>query len=279
LETAISHEKDESVDAWNLPGRSLVPPNLELVYDILGLLRIGGVMPGSEISVWEVLKFMKLGADHATLKKKYNLSEEGLQDLYRQLGASGFLEWTGEECIVSAKRRIDTKELVTDIRSNLSDAELMEKYKLSSRGLQRVFTKLVDSRAVMADDISGRSILHDDSVTLQKVRGSLRALPILSIGIHDKNNPQIMGRIIDLSEVGVGVSGLEALVGEEKSLVVVPDEFLEVEPFSFEAKCRWSRMGDEDKICNAGFEITDISEGAYIQLLELLQLMTLSFSD
>jgi|SRR5271157_5578436 len=236
-------------------------------------------MPGSEISVWEVLKFMKLGADHATLKKKYNLSEEGLQDLYRQLAAAGFLEWTGQEFIVTAKRRIDTKELVTDIRSNLSDAELMEKYKLSSRGLQRVFTKLVDSRAVMADDISGRSILHDDSVTLQKVRGSLRALPILSIGIHDKNNPQIMGRIIDLSEVGVGVSGLEALVGEEKRLVVVSDEFLEFEPFSFEAKCRWSRMGDEDKICTAGFEITDISEGAYIQLLELLQLMTLSFSD
>ena len=88
-----------------------------------------------------------------------------------------------------------------------------------------------------------------------------------------------MGRIIDLSEVGVGVSGLEAQVGELKSLVVVPDEFLEAEPFSFEAKCRWSRMGDEDKICNAGFEITDISEGDYIQLLELLQLMTFSFSD
>ncbi len=236
-------------------------------------------MSGREISIWEVLKFMKLGADHDTLKRKYNLSEEGLQDLYRQLAAAGFLEWTGEEFIVSARRRIDTKELVTDIRSNLSDVELMEKYKLSSRGLQRVFTKLVDSGAVMADDISGRSFLHDDSVTLQKVRGSLRALPILSIGIHDKKNPQIMGRIIDLSEVGVGVSGVEAEVGELKSLVVVPDEFLEVEPFSFEAKCRWSRMGDEDKICNAGFEITDISAGDYIQLLELLQLMTLSFSD
>jgi uncharacterized protein (DUF433 family) len=237
------------------------------------------VMPGSEISVWEVLKFMKLGADHATLKKKYSLSEEGLQDLYRQLAAAGFLEWTGQEFIVSAKRRIDTKELVADIRSDLSDVELMEKYKLSSRGLQRVFTKLVDSGAVMADDISGRSISHDDSVTLQNVRGSLRALPILSIGIHDKNNPQIMGRIIDLSEVGVGVSGLEAQVGELKSLVVVPDEFVEVEPFSFEAKCRWSRMGAQDKICNAGFEITDISAGNYIQLLELLQLMTFSFSD
>src|SRR5271157_393721 len=236
------------------------------------------VMSGREIVLWEVLKFMRLGVDHATLKGKYNLSEEGLQDLYKQLAEAGFLEWTGEDFIVAAKRRIDTKELVTDIRSNLSDVELMEKYKLSSRGLQRVFSKLADSGAVMADDLSGRSISYDDSVTLKNVRGSIRALPILSIGIHERNIPHIMGRIRDLSEEGVGVRGLVAGVGELKSLVVVPDEFLEIDPFSFEAKCRWFRMGDSGKICNAGFEITDIEEGSLIQLQELLQLMTVSFS-
>ncbi len=236
-------------------------------------------MSGREISLWEILKFMKLGADHGTLRRKYNLSEEGLQDLYKQLAEAGFLEWTGQDFIVSARRRIDTKEIATDIRSNLSDAELMEKYKLSSRGLQRVFTKLVDSGAIMADDISGRSISYDDSVTLQEVRVSERALPILSTGVYERLNPQIMGRIRDLSEVGVGVRGLEAQAGELKSLVVVPDEFLEVEPFSFEARCRWARKGNKGKVCNAGFEITDISADNYIQLLELLQLMTFSFSD
>jgi hypothetical protein len=236
------------------------------------------VMSEREISFWEVLKFMKLG-DHAALKEKYNLSEEGLQDLYKQLAQAGFLERTGQDFIVSAKRKIDARELVAGIRSGVTDVELMEKYKLSSRGLQRVFTKLVDSGALMADDLSGLSISHVDSVTLQNVRGSMRALPILSMGVYERINPQIMGRIRDLSEIGLGVSGLEAHVGEFKSLVVVPDEFLEVEPFSFEAKCRWSSMRDQGKICNAGFEITDISSGNYMQLLEILQLMTFSFSD
>src|SRR5271157_6421603 len=115
-------------------------------------------MSGREISLWEILNFMKLGADHATLKRKYNLSEEGLQGLYKQLAQAGFLEWTGEEFIVAAKRRIDTKELVADIRTGLTDVALMEKYKLSSRGLQRVFTKLVDSGSAMAADLSGRSM-------------------------------------------------------------------------------------------------------------------------
>jgi uncharacterized protein (DUF433 family) len=236
-------------------------------------------MSGSEISLWEVLKFMKLGADHATLKEKYNLSEAGLQDLYKQLAQAGFLEWTGQDFIVAAKRRIDTKEIIADIRSGGTDVELMEKYKLSSRGLQRVFTKLVDSTVLTGDDLSGRNISYDDSVTLKKVRASIRALPILSIDIYEKDNPQIMGRIRDLSEVGVGVTGLEAQVGELKSLLVFPDEFLEVEPFSFEAKCRWVSREDEGKISTAGFEITDIAEDSLVKLQELLQLMTYSFSD
>jgi hypothetical protein len=137
----------------------------------------------------------------------------------------------------------------------------------------------VDSGSVMSADLSGRSISYHDSVTLKNVRGSVRALPILSVGIHERIDPQIIGRIRDLSEVGVGVRGLEAMVDESKNLVVVPDEFLEIEPFSFEGKCRWSRVGGQGKTCNAGFEITDISAGDYIQLLELLQLMTFSFSD
>jgi hypothetical protein len=161
-------------------------------------------MPETEISLWEVLKLMKLGAGNTILKEKYNLSEEGLQDLYRQLAQAGFLEWNGQEFVLAAKRSIDTNEVVADIRSGATDVELMEKYKLSSRGLQRLFAKLVEAGAVMPDDISCRSISYDDSVTLRKVRGSIRALPILSIGIYENDNPQIMGRIRDLSELGVG---------------------------------------------------------------------------
>lgn len=236
-------------------------------------------MPGSEISLWEVLKLMKLGAGRTILKEKYNLSEEGLRDLYKQLAQAGFLEWDGQDFVVAPKRRIDTKELVTDIHSGLTDVELMEKYKLSSRGLQRVFGKLVDSGAVIADNLSGRSISYDDSVTLKKVRESIRALPILSIDIYERNDPQTMGSIRDLSESGVGVRGLVAEVGELKSLVVAPDEFLEIEPFSFEAKCCWVRNEEGGKIRDAGFEITDIEEDSLMHLQELLQLMTYSFSE
>jgi hypothetical protein len=90
-------------------------------------------MSGREVLLWEVLRFMRLGVDHAILKRKYNLSEEGLKDLDRQLAEAGFLEWTGEEFVVAAKRSIDTKDIVANIYSGATDVQLMEKYKLSSR--------------------------------------------------------------------------------------------------------------------------------------------------
>lgn len=235
-------------------------------------------MSGREIILWEVLKHIKLGLDGDALKEKYNLSAEGLKDLYKQLAEAGFLEWTGQGFSVPQKRSIDTQKLVADIRSGVTDLELMEKYKVSSRGLQRVLAKLVDSGLIIADDLSGRSISYDDSATVKNARGSTRALPILSISIHERNNPQMMGKIRDLSASGVGVTRLRAAVGDVKSLVICPDEFFDIEPFSFEAQCRWFRDQRGDKVCSAGFEITDIEEDSFVKLQDLLELMTVSFS-
>jgi hypothetical protein len=43
------------------------------------------------------------------------------------------------------KRVIEAKLVIEDIRSGSSDLELMEKYKLSSKGLQSLFKKLGDA--------------------------------------------------------------------------------------------------------------------------------------
>ncbi len=42
-------------------------------------------------------------------------------------------------------RKISAKELVKDIKSGMSDAELMEKHQLSAKGLEGLFKKLVES--------------------------------------------------------------------------------------------------------------------------------------
>ena len=42
-----------------------------------------------------------------------------------------------------SKRKINAKQAVRDIRLGLTDADMMEKYELSSRGLQSLFEKLI----------------------------------------------------------------------------------------------------------------------------------------
>jgi uncharacterized protein (DUF433 family) len=239
----------------------------------------GVYVAGREIVVWKVLRDIRSGLDDSSLKEKYRLSNDGLQNLYEELLGADLLEKEGTQYFVPQKRRIGTREIVSDIRSGFTDLDLMEKYKLSSRGLQRVFTKLLDAGALLESDISGRDSPYRDSVTLKKMRGSIRSLPILSVGVYRRDNPNVHGRIRDLSEDGVGVLGLTATVGEVTTLVFMPDEALEIAQFSVQAKCRWFRHGEAGATCSAGFEITHISNKNFSELQKLLQLMTLSFSD
>jgi hypothetical protein len=44
---------------------------------------------------------------------------------------------------MTTKRTIKAKDIVNDIRSGLTNLQLMEKYNLSSKGLQSIFTKLI----------------------------------------------------------------------------------------------------------------------------------------
>jgi hypothetical protein len=54
------------------------------------------------------------------------------------------------------KQKINLKSVLADIRSGSSDAELREKYVLSVKGLEFVFNKLVELKALTPEDVSGR---------------------------------------------------------------------------------------------------------------------------
>ena len=56
------------------------------------------------------------------------------------------------------KRKIKAKEIVNDIREGMSDSQLMEKHSLSSKGLQSVFRKLVDAKAITPREVFNRAL-------------------------------------------------------------------------------------------------------------------------
>jgi len=65
-----------------------------------------------------------------------------------------------------AKRVLKANEVLKDLRSGLTDAAMMEKYQLSSKGLQSLFDKMVAAGLLSAADVADRMSTWVDSVVV-----------------------------------------------------------------------------------------------------------------
>ncbi len=224
----------------------------------------------------DLLRDIRAGLTNSELMEKYSLSAKTLTRLFNDMTESG-IEFFRERQDVREKKRIDIREIVADVRSGLTEPQLMEKYALSSRGLQSAFWKLVHSGALSWEELLSSYPGLQDSVTLSRMRQWTRSYPILSVPVYELGNPRNRGKIRDLSDKGVGATGVSGVVGQKLTLVLVPDEFLVIKPFELMVECKWFSPGKEDHPCSAGFEILDVEGKGMMQLQELVQLMTLVF--
>ncbi len=65
-----------------------------------------------------------------------------------------------------AKRTMNAKELLADIKGGMDDARLMEKYRLSRDLLQSVFEKLVDMGLLKRHDLEKRTLMSEKSIAI-----------------------------------------------------------------------------------------------------------------
>ena len=56
-----------------------------------------------------------------------------------------------------AKQKISAKELISDIHGGMADSAIMEKYGLSSQGLQSAFTKLLNKGLIQQSQLDARA--------------------------------------------------------------------------------------------------------------------------
>ena len=69
-----------------------------------------------------------------------------------------------------ARRQIKAKDVMQDIRAGATDSELMEKHKLTAKGLQSVFQKLLQATIVKPSEIYGRLASYDETVAIEMSR-------------------------------------------------------------------------------------------------------------
>jgi uncharacterized protein (DUF433 family) len=222
--------------------------------------------PKSKIKARDIVNDIRSHMTDPELMAKYDLSARGLQSAFIKLLnvkaiTQAELDWRpaayDDKVVI---RQIRTTEIVKDIRSGMTDFGLMEKYNISTEGLQKAFQSLVEVGALRPEEISGRSPAQHDSVFIECMRELPRHHLAMAVTIYEATRPEVKGTLRDIAERGVGITGIPARVGEVKTLMIPAETFIEVDKIVFEAKCVWAQTeGTEDQYF-AGFQITSISE-------------------
>jgi hypothetical protein len=160
----------------------------------------------------------------------------------------------------------------------MTDSQLLEKYKLSPNRLQRIFRGLIDGKIMTIDELAGRYALFDDTVQhgIQSVRLLFRHVVDFVLHIYEEEKPETLGIVLDVTEGGVGLKGIEAIVGEPKNFVIPANKSFGVARMEFRARCRWVNKEKSTGKCIGGFEITSISPGALVELRKLVKLIELA---
>lgn len=169
---------------------------------------------------------------------------------------------------------IKAKDIIADIRARMTEADLLEKYGVSSKGLQNAFRQLVLARAITAHELTAVCGLPYESQEPENLRQAPRYYLDFELPIHELEHPDTKGMVRDLAAEGVGIIGIEAEVDETKTFVILGDEFGAVDPFQFEAQCRWISRQDPDGDLMSGFRITNISEEHKKTLSQLIRIVT-----
>lgn len=210
------------------------------------------------------------------LRERHRLNEADYHDLVTACLNKGLLEPIPQEKSTVAPRRIDVTAIVNDIRAGLSESEILERSRLEPRRLQSTFNRLLERRIITPDQLNGtisRSVSPQDHENIRSLERCYLdfELPVI---VERENGETVRGVVRDLTHRGIGTVGIPASVGEVKTLTVDHDKFVIIQPFSFQAACRWVSDNEDSGQMLAGFEITSIDEADMQELHKLIRLVT-----
>jgi uncharacterized protein (DUF433 family) len=238
--------------------------------------------PKRKIKAGDIVNDVRTHMTDPELMAKYDLSARGLQSVFAKLLDARAITRAELDRRPAAHddkvviRQIGTTEIVKNIQSGMTDLQLMEKYNVSSEGLQEAFQSLIKMGALRPEELSGRSPALHDTVFIKCMRELPRHYLAVAVTIYEATRPEVKGTLRDITEKGVGITGIPVRVGEVKTLVIPSETFIEADKIVFKAECAWAQTeGTEDQYF-AGFQITSISEECLEDLRSLI--MSVCFS-
>jgi len=238
-----------------------------------------GVKP--KIKAKDLVRDIRSQMTDAQLMAKYKVSTKGLQSIFRQLVETNSIT-QGELDLRHSRykdtmilQRLEPPEMAKDIRSGMTDFELMEKHDLSPKGLQRAFDELTRSGQIDQSELDSRFSAYD-TVTVQSLRDMPRHFLAVAVDVYELGHPETRGILRDITEKGVGIVGIRVKPGTLKTFTIPSENFIDEGPILFEAKCVWSTPESWDQEATAGFQIVKISEKSLQDLRELIRSLALN---
>ncbi len=230
------------------------------------------------ISARDFRRDIRMGMSDVDLMAKYELSAKSLGTVFEQMENAGISIGLEKSLASGSKNRIRINEVVSDIRSGSTTQEVMEKYRLTPRGLSWVLMKLTSTGEINWQEIYGKVFSSYQELPPDRLRRSERHAPHFYVPIYASGEPEIVGSVRDVSQHGISVKGIQAEVGETRTLVIPGDCFGEFGKVIFDARCAWSRKDSRGEYLS-GFEITDVAAGSKRELQLLIRLSSLKSHD
>jgi hypothetical protein len=232
-----------------------------------------------QVSPKEMIRDIESGMSHDELMQKHKLSSGALERVLKDLQDFGLWRMPLQSKPKRTKITILVPQIVNDLQTGMSELYLMEKYDLSAAGLRHAFEKLLNRGLIGPELLAHLSPEADDTAKIIGTRNHERRYPVFSLHVCQVDATIGVGFVRDISESGVGISGLISSEGEVKDLLFQADDFLEIKPFIFRATCRWFKIQSPVAGYRSGFEIIDIWEKSSRNLHDFIQLATVAFED
>ncbi len=177
---------------------------------------VGAMSKKLRIRAGEAVNDIRAGMTDSEMMEKYGLSGKGLDKLFMKLLEVHAISQSEMDKRCAAYQdtimiqQLDANEMAADLRTGLSDSEMMKKYALSPHGLQRAFQRMMDASIITVDDLRRLPQSPYDSVFVENVREVARYHLAVEVIIYELKNPRIRGSLLNLGEKGIATRSIQA---------------------------------------------------------------------
>lgn len=145
-------------------------------------------MAKHEVNAKNVVEDIRSGMSLVGLSEKYKLSRKGLESLFTKLVSAKLIEQSELDNLFP-KKKVDLKQVAEDVRSGLTDRQLLDKHNISGKSLQEVFDKLVDGGFLTSEEFYARM-----TVDVGEISSTLHGEDSVELGDLYKESPVVSSK-------------------------------------------------------------------------------------